>query len=547
MLYRTQGPSGTGGFDVPVVALLSIVIASSALAQPKPNGPIPKPSSTSPAVYTGCHAAIDTNEKLGEFVRREIRSRTPARYLDIADEIEATLTSNSSEIVPHVIDNGSRKLVVVPANFAKLLCAVVYANYLAHNKDSRANSFLSFDDILTETAACTSQEDPNLCFLTMTKRLERRHAASIALLNNSSRNSLNTFYKGALAQILLHEYAHHYLNHVRRIRSRELDPFQAEFDADFLAMMTGVQAGDPPTSLHYWFGIMGHIDALRPPRTQRTHPSDQCRMANFFGIADTVDFVPIVVIETASGLGDKLPEAMIQRIDQMLAEPLKLPENLCSSGPSEVLSGARAELKQLYQLLKPQRAFLQGEVRQREISKLAPLVDKLARMSREFQYVPGLAARCLSLILAGHNKADGEMQSLMALNSLQSAMRLESRQSSEFMSADLGRLLETQAQEMFYRQQGPAREQVMFTLVPRILKEAVTLNPQLTDAWMMLSLISFKLGSCGNAHKYGLQSLGTANEQDAGTEKMIAMFGILANDEERCKKLSSGFAFPPSR
>ena len=216
-------------------------------------------------------------------------------------------------------------------------------------------------------------------------------------------------YPGALAQIGVHEYAHHLLDHRRRIAEGSLARIDAEFEADFHAILNGVQIGEAPSAMYYFFKAVADIESYARTLGSRDYESGACRAANVEDIAGALGIAPIVLLGAVDGggrLARNSPETLRETAERLRAEPPPAPgSGACGRVSEQMLGEAHAELARLAAMLAGHAGILFAEDTETAAGlglgdpAAFELIRRLEAKSAGFEHLDGLAAQAISRLI----------------------------------------------------------------------------------------------------------------------------------------------------
>jgi hypothetical protein len=345
----------------------------------------------------------------------------------------------------------------------------------------------------------------------------------------------------------MHEYAHHFLDHFDRIAGGQIERIDAEFEADFFAIMNGVQHGEPVSSMYYFFAALAdierHTDALVTPR----YESGTCRALNVENITGVIGVAPIIIMNVAYGGQYSFSTLDVSDVtayrDELFGSGVQpLHDGSCGRIAESVLSEAFLEMRTLYDRVAAESTILMGDDLDADTTRIRALLADLIKLSQDFEYVNGVSAASASLILRKRNL---EGYSLKPFVGAIDTLTESEDASANLLSGDFGRLLQAQGLSV-------VQERTNLPLDTRLdeafalLERAVYSNPIQSEAWMNMALIDFKRGNCADAARYSENALRTLNpEEDPGpTEFFVSSMQQLSTDPEACIAEAARFPYP---
>jgi len=497
-----------------------------------------------------CAAVASDPDELSQRLKDISVSRTPVRYFDAARRIEVvTRIANEGVMVPSAASVQGRKVIYFPPQFATLLCNVVVAEYLTiQNKQA---DFL--DRASGDAATCLNTGGTQrMCLLRFAVDLSIQARKAIAALPaQEQRPTIDqalAFYDAALHQIVMHEYAHLLLNHLDRLQSHQMERIDAEFEADIFAILNGMQVGEPPSAMVYFFDPMASVERRTTKLTTPDYEPSACRANNAVNITNVTGTIPILLIDASFGgkylLARNSPAFVRSSGKAHFDKPLTLTPDPCGKIADVPLKTAFDELRQVYSRMDKDLDLLftlANKDTKTDTTRLASLTTDLGTMSTNLRYMNSLTAKSLALILRqwGLNGHD-----LTPLIGSPDTLFSTSEMTDNFISIDFGRLLQAQ---------GLAILQERTDLAPRprldqatsYLRRAVFYNPWQSEAWSNLAMIAFKRGDCVSAAGYWERAAATLNDTQTSSiedaKAMAAAMKKLSADPRACAAQAATF------
>lgn len=482
----------------------------------------------------------DSNEFSRQISETAIR-RAPVKYHPIARSIKLVTKGPRGRLIPFAAEQKGTKVVVFPPLFAEVMYKIALATFLSHEEDIQEGTF---DQAAEAAAKCFdaggSQET---CLVGFANELAKRYRKAFAELPSDTQKTAFSLYKSALRQVVMHEYAHHFLDHFAKIKTQKITRIDAEFEADFFAVLNGVQAGEPATAMYYFFNGVAAIERHTQVLVTKDYESGWCRAGNVANISEFTGEV-IFLVDAAYGGGFSLlrnsPSAFRSIAKEKFAgaPPALLPGS-CGLIAKVALSDAFEEQRQLFLRIEKDVDFLFAEEKEVDFARANRLLRDLSEMSKGFQYMDSIAAKSIALILSRWNLRGRRLTPLMAeVDHLLSAPEA----TGNFLSADFGSLLQAQGIAILY-ERTDLTAQLRMDRSFSLLERAVFYNPAQCIAWSNLAFIAFKQGDCATAARFADLASKTASEDD--WRKKMDSFAIkmkeLSLDPEAAREFSAKF------
>jgi len=481
-----------------------------------------------------------------EAVRAAI-GRTPVKYRDIGDAIRLVVDVPAPALMPFATEQQGRKVVVLTPAFARLACQMSLATYLNLENDRSEN----FAQASRTAAACLDAGKPqSVCLLAFGDDLAARYRQAYARLDARAQSTAMGLFRGGLWQILQHEYAHHYLNHLRRIAAKQVTRIDAEFEADLEAVTNGVQTGEAVTSMYYFFHGLADIEKATRTLSTPDYESGACRASNVENITGFVGILPLVLLDAAGGGGVTLsvnsPTALRAAVrDRRDKGVPSLGPDACGRIAKVALGRTHAELMELGERLGLDAELLFSVDKEIDAERAVRLVADVAAMAERFQYVDGIATKSLAYMLRNWGLKGRDRTPLIGTVD---RILANAKLVANLQSDDYGRLLSSQALAVLQgRADLPAA--VRLERASQALQKAVRYNPLLTEAWMNLAFIAFMRGDCSAAAAHAARSVATHTSDDRQAKESAAFFAQSmkqwSTDPATCK--AEGAKFRPYR
>lgn len=493
--------------------------------------------------FEQCPQFFSDPDGLQTFVEERGVQDAPVKYFDKARAIRVD-TRQSDRLIPRAtFDPQGKPVIMYPAEFPPVLCRVALATFMAIE-----NGREPMDEETKAAGACLlagrSERD---CLRDYAQVLEQRYQASFASMDWRKQQLAYTLATHALSQLAKHEYAHHLLDHFNRVPSA-IARIDAEFEADFYAILNGVQMGEAPPAMGYFFKEMAEMERQSEGLASRDYESSACRATNVADISDALGIAPMLLLDRVSDEGkfhnrDLTLGKVSDELEQS-GEPSVSPDS-CGRLAQTVLRKARAELLTLTRLVAPYEALLVRRTAEQGDSagglglnapQIFTLIDQVQGASRGMVHLKGLAVGTLAMLIRRVSLDGGEDAVSRQLDDIIQSLAVD------IVSADYGRLLGVRALTALYG----ARDQ---PLAPRLdsaepmFRKAVTFLPALSEAWMNLAMIALVRGDCGKAAELEDKAAHTAEESGRANLEDLRDALLRANaDPDACAKLARLFA-----
>ncbi len=492
--------------------------------------------------YDECDTVASNPVALGENLRENALARVPVKYYEVARSIDLIVKPpNEAQIIPFATEQQGRRIVILPAQFAVVACKLAIAEYL----DTKATQKVFFDQAVGDAAKCfDSGGSQRTCLTAFANELEGQYRKAFGALSPQEQHTVFGIYYATLHQVVMHEYGHHLLNHLNRVRAQQLPRIDAEFEADLFAILNGVQAGEPASAMYYFFGPMAAVESRTSKLATKDYESSSCRAGNVDNITAFTGIAPIVMVDAAYGGGYTLqhnsPAAYRTVAEKEFsgARPAVKPGS-CGRIANVALPDLFTELRRVCMRMGEDVDLLFATQGQPNVARMTRLISDLSAMSASFRYMDGVTAKSISLILrrwelAGHN--------LTPLLGPQDRLINTPSVTGNFQCDDFGRLLQTEGIAVL-------QERTDLALQPRLdqsfalLSRAAVYNPAQAETWMNLAFIAFKRGDCKTASGFAEKASATLTEKkDAeGTQAFASAMKKWSQDPKACAAESVKF------
>jgi len=493
--------------------------------------------------FDRCDALLGNPDKLREFLIESGIRAAPVKYFDHARSIQIDL-DGAGRLIPFAKhDRQGRAVVVYPSAFPPVLCRMALATFL-ELEGERA----PLVEAAREAGICVAARGGSpTCITEYARDLEQRYRARFAGLAASDQELAYGIATHALGQVAKHEFAHHFLRHAERIPSRRIARIDAEFEADFYAILNGAQAGEAPSAMYYFFNALaemeGHASALNTPN----YESAACRATNIDDVTKLFGVVAMMLLDTVEGGGRvRDPTFTFRAVAEDFAgqaAPAPSPKS-CGRLNQVVLREAHAELTRLAALVAeyadylprtPGAADLQQGLGLTE-PEIFKLIDRLQAMSQDLTHLRGLAARAMSLLVlrVGYGGASFEVSEQLD--------RAVQSFAGDTLSGDYGRLLKVQGLNALYH--APDRPlEARLEQAGRLFEASVRHLPQAAEGWMNLAYIALVRGDCEKAVELASESIRWADDdRNADMARTFRDAVREGSRSGRCAQMAKDFA-----
>jgi hypothetical protein len=489
--------------------------------------------------FERCDKWFASTDELRTFVFERAVRTAPKKYFDEARSIRIDIDLRPGKIFPvATFDSDRRPVIDYPAAFPPILCRMALAFYLA-NMDGQPAAEAAMAEGARAAGKCVLSGKPrDICLQDYARDLERRDRAKFAALPAGHDATAYGIALDALGQIGKHEYAHHLLRHFDRISSGSIPRIDAEFEADFYALLNGVEAGEAPNAMIYFFEVMAKMEAKSEAMRSPDYESGDCRATNIYDIMQVFGLTSMNLVKFAfADRGFKLtPEVELPKNARELAErgAPKPSEKSCGRLSGVVLREAHVELASLTALMAKYAHLLprrKGELAI-EDPEAFTLIERLQKQALGFKHLRGLVAQVLSGIVSrvalGDNSdkvrgLDAEVESI----------------ADEIQSGDYGRLLKVKALYLLYHTDGPVAARI--DAAQTLFESTVTFLPGASEAWENLALIAYYKGDCSKAAEFMDEAARTALDKDHRGELGALRSGLrkLSSNPKLCAELGA--------
>lgn len=481
--------------------------------------------------FIQCETPGNVPGDLSRYIGDTATRRTPVKYYSLVRSIEVISDDSGKTIIPFAANHKGKKVVVFPKAFAIAMCKIALATYLVIEgvQDS------GFNQAAEIAAKCfTAGQPQKACLIGFGNELTRRYQTEFTKLDEKHQKTAFGIYQSALSQVAMHEYAHHFLDHFDRISSKTIARADAEFEADFFAVMNGVQDGDAASAMFYFFMGLAAIEHHTDKLVTKQYESGSCRANNIDNITGFIKTAPLLILDTSFG-GDYVLKMNSPSLIQATAKeqfggppPTLKSETSCGKLEKVALGQAFEEMKLIYLRVALDSELLLSESDKFDFSRANRLLQDLSKISQGFLYMNGIAAKSLALmirawILKGHD--------LLPLAAQIDKLLAEPSITDNFLSEDYGRLLLAQGL-ITLQERVTLAVQVRLEQAFASLERAVFYNPAQSEGWMNLAFIAMMRGECAKAATFADRAFETADKD----QEIYEAIGLIA---KKWRQLSS--------
>jgi hypothetical protein len=468
-----------------------------------------------------------------------VQLRTPLRYRSIAAHLNFITRKGAGDPLFPFATKREQLDIVMPDAFPPFLDGIAKATYFKLADRGVA----SFEKTVQASSSLLVSGRPREEVLRQfSARLDYLFTPVFESVSEQVRATVLSLTSSALRQIVMHECAHHYLDHFDRLRAREIAVKDAEFEADLFAILNGIEAGEPQSAMYYFFSPLASIDTSTSGLGSANYDSFTDRANNVNAITGCLGIECLMILDAAYGGGFILERSSADALQDASIALLARPEQNYLDGEHGRVAGSmlnemHSELRDLLARLvtDARLLFSDGEY---NAERAVRLIADLADAARSFRHLNQIAAKCISLFLRRWGLRGRPLAPLVeAIEMLLGNELVAGR----FHCGDLGRIYQAIGFSML-------RERVDLSASERLergraqLLAATDLNPMQTEAWANLAFISCKAGNCEEAATYARRSLETYTGSDPESIQSFAdMMLDLTSSKESCREFSARF------
>ena len=470
-------------------------------------------------------------------LRIDLLNRVPVKYLQEGIKIKLHVSSTTDLLFPHAYP--TKNQIVVPKDFLSMACKIVLTEYLYVS-----GIHLSVINQSAQIAAsCFEQQaNPINCLENFASNRARVYTSYFDKLPERNKQTALGIYYACINQILIHEYAHIFLDHYARINKGKLKQIDAEFEADYFAIMNGIQEAEAPSAMYYFFHSIANIQKYTKKLDTVKYESGSCRTQNVENITSVVGLDPILIVE-ASYPGAYSQSTIVNPQQFIKARPkhsFKITiTKECGRLSATVLRDSYDELKRVYARVNNDLEYLFAKNQEQDIVKAKNYISDLSNMSLQLRYMNGIAAKAVASFLRGWTLKGNKLSPIV--DKVDVIVNIKD-EDNNFLTGDFGRILLTRGLAVLQEQTYIERNKRL-TMATNLLNASVYYNPLLAEAWDNLAFISLERADCQKAEQYA--NRGVATSTDDNQRKSIQYFANamhnLANDQAGCSRMATKF------
>ena len=491
--------------------------------------------------FDKCETFPSDPVELSHEIAARVNKRAPVKYHPLVPTIKLVTSSLGEKLSPFADEQQGKKFIVLPPLFAKVACQIALAQFLRIEGIQED----AFDQASKAAANCfDAGGSQKSCIVGFANELARRYGKAFAGLPVDKQQTAFGIYAATLHQIMMHEYAHHFLDHFARIKAQKLTRADAEFEADLFAVMNGVQAAEPASAMYYFFQGIADVERHTEKLATPDYESGYCRASNVDYITRFIQDGPMLLVDSALGGGYVLkrnsPSYVRSRATEVFSGALPaLDTGYCGRIAKVALGDASKELRQLYGRMETDLDFLFAKEKDWDVLRANRLLSDLAEMSEHFRYMDGIAVKSIALMLRGWGLKGRDLTPL--IGPVDRLLDTDSVTGS-FLSEDFGRLLQAHGMAIL-QEPGDNSAQWRMDRSFSLFERAVSYNPSQSEAWMNLAFIAFKRGDCAKAARFADRAVETLTQEDMreSTQFFASKMNELSPDPKRCRTAASQF------
>lgn len=463
-------------------------------------------------------------DEIDKVYRDIVLSRTPVKYFDVARTIQLVVTKEGQQFYPFAARHSPASVIVFPEPFAVFACRVAIANFLEYRNPKLKN----LEKHLPQALKCIDQKQfTTSCFMLFSEQVARDYGFEYRNLPEKSRRMANGVAENLIAQLLMHEYSHHFLEHLKPNKT-SVSVLANEFAADFFSIVNGLSAGDAPTAMNYLFSTLSHL-TRRHSNTARmpTHENLACRFQNVTGIIDHIGLKALAIrrsVDRGSEFKEVVtPESVRKWVKDSDAQfNGSTPENYCGLLSVPALKVLSSEIHTLFDRIEPELDWLLSDTPKIESLRAEGLIADLAKMTIQFEYAGALAGNTVSRVLQIiHLFVKPEARERRLIQLALGPLSTESN-AGMMLSSDFGRIRLYEAVTNQYYDISPETSENKI-IAFKLYEQAVKYNPALAEGWANLMLLSIEHGRCLEAINFGEIVIKTSSSEDLSTSTRVIL------------------------
>jgi tetratricopeptide (TPR) repeat protein len=495
--------------------------------------------------FERCDELFPNPEALRKFVAARAVESAPVKYLEKARSILVTTTDPQRLMPVATFDKDRNPVIVYPSTFPPFLCRIVIGNYLDIESDNQSQNSSQLQSSAHGAAECiASKRSHEECLTQFGLDLEKQYRDAFHALDDQKRATVHALVMTALRQIVQHEYAHHLLNHVQRIGSGTLARIDAEFEADYYAIMQSIQLGELPFSMGYFFRPLSEMENFLT--TASTYESSACRLTNAYLFQDALGFLPLHLVgaikddQRVGTIRERgVPSVLRSETEELQKRGAPaLNDRSCGRLSPVILRESYFELSSIAVLIAEYADLLASTIDSEEElerrsghPKFLLLISRLLDVYLEVNHLKGLAASLLSVLAARAERFGKQDASLLVNRTLQVS-------SDDMLGSDYGRLLGLQANNILHNRDQSLDARIR--LAEPMFEKSIKLLPNGVDAWMNLAFVAFVRGDCLKAAEMADQAARFANSPKEAEDFRDELRSLAAT--QRCTELAGKMA-----
>ena len=470
-----------------------------------------------------------------------VQLRTPLRHKKTASQLQFVRRAGVGDSLFPFASKTQRLDVVMPAVFEHFLNTIATATYF--NVESTETGF--YVDALRQASERLvvggAREETLLRF---SGQLYRHVAEMLSMRSEGEKTTISNLCDSALKQVVMHECAHHYLGHFDRMRMKEITREDAEFEADLFAVLNGIEAGEPPSSMYYFFKALADIEASTHGLGSVGYESFSQRNRNITSIVAYLGAECSILVDAAFGGGFHFRGNSAEHLRSACnnlhhsLEP-DFDTTACGRIAATTLITMRSELHLLLERLANDAELLFSADDTFNISRATGLVEDLIDASKHLQHLNGVAAKCLALFL---RRQGLQGRALAPITDIVEMLADDESVAGVFHCGDIGRIHQAIGLSILQERIDLKSENRLDLARTRLL-QAVALNPEQSEAWINLAFVAFKQGHGDQAASFADSALATLTDeaQRSSTQYFMEKMREFAYDNGTCIAMAAEF------
>ncbi len=488
-----------------------------------------------------CNSVSANSEELKREILESVLRRTPVKYHKLANEIRIIIEDSNESIIPTAVFVQGVKGVIIPRKFINILCSISHATYMYLEDPQNRN----YDQEARVAADCLDNGNPlSNCLIGFSDQMMDKNSIAFSSLSGEEQNVAYVLFRSSLNQVMMHEFAHHYLNHFERISKNQITRIDAEFEADYFAIINGIIAADASSSMYYFFKVLADIEHYTNRLRTPDYESAKCRTINVENVVGIMGVAPLAVLDAAFGgnfvFKRNSPELLKVDIEKYLTSPMQpLDPESCGKLSKTTLEIVHQELKQFCLRIAKDSDYLLSQPEKLDVTRTKTLLRDLSEMAVNFTYINPIVSKAISLILRRWGLRGYKFNLIIdIIDELMDNPKVVD----ELLSEDYGRLLQSQGLSIL--QEG-INLPLQFRLDSsyKALSKAVDYLPTQSESWINLAMIAFKKGDCNAAAEFAKKAVTTSSPGDQLED--VKFFELVmkkySNDPKSCMEQAANF------